>query len=144
METKLISYHSAMKPILITLLICTALACKSAREIRTAVVSGDSTARAQSGLLKQYAFCECLRQAYKTNEHMKDDVSLSVYYDQLLYDEKAIEMIDSLTKTVADSIKPYDNIDYRGKKPVIYKCMMYYTSRTLDSMVNSLEKNIMK
>ena len=130
---------------MITLTALLILACNAAHVTGKEAPPNDSKAAGQRELLKQYALCECMRQANTGTNVGINDVSLSVYYDQLLYDDGAISRIDSLSKKAADGIGGYDNdVDYRGKKAILYHCMQYYKSAALDSMVRSMDGNMAK
>ncbi len=97
----------------------------------------------QRQLLKEYALCNCIQYGYK-NIEVKTDISISIYYEQLLYGESIIKKIEDLSKQAVDSILPSSVTDYNFKKPIIASCIAFYKSEKLDSTIKKYDSSIFK
>jgi hypothetical protein len=132
----------------LSLLIAFLLACQSSRTVMTVPQDNkidslaDSTILSQRALLKGYALCRCLLYSYPQDSTLKSDISLSFYYQTLLYSDLSQARVDRFVKTYADGIKPSDYVDYAGRKAAIFSCTELYNSRELDSLVRTLDSAI--
>jgi len=104
----------------------------------------DTSVHEQRQLMKGYALCQCILGAYKNDSTSLNDVSLSFYYDQSLYGENARVKVERFANDFARTIVPSKYPDYKGKRAVIYFCTQFYNSKTLDSLIISLDSDIMK
>lgn len=98
----------------------------------------------QRQILKEYAFCQCVNQGFEDRRFFDDDISMSFYNELSLYSKIAQMKVDSVSKLTAKSILLSSHLDYKGKKAVIYTCMQFYKSTLLDSLVKTLDAEIMQ
>jgi len=90
--------------------------------------------------LKNYAFCECLKQVYKGDSLFIKDGSSAGYFQTGAYSINTYEAIDSIAKIF--SIKEYKS---KENHPLgIMKCLDFYNSKELDELIISLDKEIDK
>jgi hypothetical protein len=104
----------------------------------------DTTITYQRQLMKDYALCRCFLNAYSKDDSLKADISTSFYNELLLYGYSAQLQIDSMSKAFANSILPSKYPDYQNKRAVIYFCTEFYKSRQLDSIIKTMDAQIMK
>ena len=88
--------------------------------------------------LKNYAFCQCLRYSLKSDSLLIKDGSSAGYFEVGAYKVNAFEMIDSISKAISNKI--YKSKE--GKPLAIMKCLDFYNSKELDTLVNSLDAEI--
>lgn len=98
----------------------------------------------QRQLMKDYALCRCILNAYSGDDSLRADISTSFYNELLLYAYSAQLQIDSIAKNFANSILPSKYPDYQNKRAVIYFCTEFYKSRELDSVIRTMDSLIMK
>jgi hypothetical protein len=103
----------------------------------------DSAIIIQRQLLKEFALCNCLRFGYP-NSDIYTDISISIYFNQLLYGQSIINKITEISKQEVETVKPLENFDYKGKKPIFLSCMEFYKSNRLDSIVRASDSSILK
>jgi hypothetical protein len=107
------------------------------------VMSGkDSNFIKQRELLKGYALCSCVSEAFKNDSAIHNDLSLSWYLELLLYPQNALLKIDSFAKACGSSILPSAYPDYKGRRAVLFLCTEFSKSEALDSLVRSLDGRI--
>ncbi len=95
-------------------------------------------------LLKEYAFCKCVQYASNDSTLFRKDVSTGVYRDISHYDFDTYHNIDSISKIAASHILPSIIADHEGKKAVFLDCFNYYKNRFLDSLIKTMDKEILK
>lgn len=95
-------------------------------------------------LLKEYAYCNCVLHALKEDSIVNKDISGAIYVNISHYDDSAYAVIMRLSRNAADSIKPPTYVDYIGKLTVLYDCNNFKNSKSLDSIVRSMDKKINK
>jgi hypothetical protein len=91
--------------------------------------------------LKNYAFCQCLANVYKDQQDslFKIDGSISSYFDAGAYGLSVYDTIDSVAKIFSKKIyRSKDNLYTLG----IMKCLDFYNSAILDSLVKSFDYKI--
>jgi hypothetical protein len=93
--------------------------------------------------LKNYAFCQCLKHVYENqyDSLFEIDGSISAYVDIGTYYLFVYERIDSIAQMFSkNTYKSKDN----GHKLGIMKCLDFYNSQLLDSLVIKLDPEINK
>jgi hypothetical protein len=95
-------------------------------------------------LLKEYAYCKCFEYSSNDTTFFRTDISLMVYKEIAHYDLKAFQIIDSLSKKAASEIKPSQIADYENKKAILSDCFLFFKSKSLDSVIRSLDKLSLK
>lgn len=98
----------------------------------------------QRQLLKDFALCSCLRFGYGTDSAVYKDITVSIYYNQLLYADSSINKVEDFAKAYSRSIKTSEEYDYQNKKPILFSCLLFYKSKLLDSLVKTLDSTIMR
>lgn len=143
-----------MKKLLLLLLSASLVGCINQRsnqvlrkDEKIAALVTDSSVLVQRTILKDYAFCRCLSLAGKNLPKMEadiDDVSLSVYYDSMLYHDSIISFIDKLAKRAADEMPVFSMGDLKGRKAKFISCNSFAKSVYLDSLINSYDSYIFR
>jgi hypothetical protein len=91
--------------------------------------------------LKNYAFCQCLKHVYENQQDslFEVDGSISAYVDIGAHYLYVYERIDSIAKVFSQKI--YKSKDNKHKLGMM-KCLDFYNSQTLDSLVIQLDHEI--
>lgn len=91
--------------------------------------------------LKEYAFCKCLSYGYKNDSMVNNDISFSVYTELGDYETEQFRLVDSVALDFANRIQPFQVADYQGKKAILYNCMQFYNSETLEKYLKKIAKS---
>jgi hypothetical protein len=97
------------------------------------------TLRRERHNLKNAAFCSCLRHALpEGNDLLAEDGSLAGYMETGAHDLDAFAEVDRAAATAAK--ESYSS--KHGRPLAIMKCLSFYNSPELDSLVRSLDEKI--
>ncbi len=140
METTII-----MRYLLILLIATSFVACHKKEAQQSVATQRDSVLNEQRDLLKEYALCKCLYYANNKDSVVANDISISIYREISDYGDKSVyDLTDSASKKAANAILPTQIADYDGKKPILMRCLEFYKSKSLDSLVKSFDMTYKK
>jgi hypothetical protein len=102
---------------------------------------GDSVVIKQRQLLKNVAFCSCISAIYPNDSMLRNDGSLSGYFQTGSYGSNTILKINDAAKNYVKSADiKYNSIE---SKPLgMMKCLDWYNSKGLDSLVSNFDDDI--
>ena|SRR5690554_4617188 len=90
---------------------------------------------------RDYALCKCLEYGYDNPAIFREDISRGVYMDITLHTlafNGTDKKLDSVARSAADSIQPFQILDYEGKKAVMLHCIEFYNSAQLKKNVKEI------
>jgi hypothetical protein len=95
-------------------------------------------------VLKQYAFCNCLFQAFRGDSAFfsTDNSNGFLAIDIVAHSNDVIDSVSSTIKTYVSQMD--SSFEPKGKRPVSLFCLDLYESRFLDSLVKHYDSKITK
>jgi hypothetical protein len=116
---------------------------KKAKECcnRNLLNPGDSVVIRQRQLLRNVAFCSCISAAYPADSVLRNDGSLSGYFQTGSYGTNTFLAInEAAMKYIKAAKNKYNSID--GQPLGMMKCLDWYNSKELDSLVRNFDNDI--
>lgn len=86
-------------------------------------------------LMRNYAFCRCMYYALPKDSSIHTDPSGAVFLEFLERSDASTDALDSVARRAAATILPSVISDHDGRRLVLYECLKFYNSPTLDSVV---------
>lgn len=86
-------------------------------------------------LMRNYAFCRCMYYSLPKDSSIHTDPSGSALRELLEGSEELNNALDSVARQAAGAILPSPIFDHGGRRLVLYECLKFYGSATLDSVV---------
>ncbi|RYE55991.1 MAG: hypothetical protein EOP48_09005 [Sphingobacteriales bacterium] len=93
-------------------------------------------------LLKQYAFCSCLKYAHPDTLIFAKDPSRGVLFELSSYSDDVYKLVDSFAKKTAHEFQPSEIADHGGSTLPFFKCFQFYNSFQLDSLVKEMDNKL--